>query len=557
LVLVPEMKRMIPPVIIYKKGSRYSYDMVVNRSRQKFGLVFDYSLTNSKNVISIKSKVTVRCMICTYKQTISVEGHLKGNGCGQCGKKCLWYYEIFIYISFLIHGDKFIYSIIERDKKITVIEYFDIICKKCKYIWPISIKNHIHDRSGCPECAIEEKRWNYDKLMEAVVRVYGYKYNYSKVIPSEITSCECELTVSCNTCDYEWYPSLNAHINNETGCPSCVGHAPWTYERFLIAAFRIHGNRYYYGLVKPEDIQNCHSIVKLWCGKCDYYWLTSITNHINSGRGCKSCSKREPWTYIRFIKSSKLVHGNKYSYELVNPDDIKKSKSIINVICLTCKYQWSTTISNHIYNKSNCRKCMQCLTHTLETLIMKIIEIHGDNFHYSLIKQEHIKTNRSHVPLICNKCKKYWSPTIDNLINGKKGCPRCKISKGERACLNYLLSNNIYFEEQFKILELGMKRFDFMIEYNGLKYVIEFDGVQHFKFVQHFHKLVNVFIEKQEIDILKTIVALKCGYNVVRIDYKQINNVNFHISEALKRGQKTYFSTPELYMHIIRQLETI
>ena len=98
------------------------------------------------------------------------------------------------------------------------------------------------------------------------------------------------------------------------------------------------------------------------------------------------------------------------------------------------------------------------------------------------------------------------------------------------------------------------KQIDFMIEHNELKYVIEFDGAQHFKFVEYFHKLENTFIERQEIDILKTITALKCGYNVIRIDYKQINNVDFHISEALKLENKIYFSTPELYKHIIRQL---
>ena len=554
---VPEMQKMVPPIIIYKKGSRYNYDMLINKSRQKFGLIFDYSLTNPENVNSAISKVTTRCMICTYKQTISAHAHLDGKGCGNCGNKCLWYYEIFIYIAFLIHGDKFIYPIMELDKRIPVLEHFDAICKKCKHSWPITISNHINNKCGCPECAIEEKRWNYDKLMEAVIRIHGYKYNYSKVIPSEITSQECKFIVICNTCDYEWSPLIGNHVNQKTGCPSCAGNAPWTYERFLIAAFRVHGNNIYYGLVSPEDIHNASSVIKLWCGKCDYYWETNVTKHINAGIGCKRCSKNEPWTYIRFIESSQIIHGNKYSYELVSPDDIKGCKSRINIICLTCKYQWSSTIITHIHNKRNCPKCMQHLTHTLETLIIKIIEIHKNNFDYSLIKQEHIRNNKSHVPLICNICKKCWSPTVNNLINGKRGCPRCKISKGERACLNYLLSNNIIFEEQFKILELGLKKFDFMIEFNESKYIIEFDGEQHFKFVQHFHKLPNVFIKLQEIDILKTVIAIKNGYNFIRIDYKQINNVDFHISQALKLKQIFYFSTPELYTHIIRRLETI
>ena len=555
---VSEMQKMIPPIKIYKKGSRYNYDTLINRSREKFGIIFDYSLTNPESITCNTSKVTIRCMICTYKQTTSSDTHLKGKGCGNCGNICLWYYEIFIYFSFLIHGNKYIYPIIERDKRITLNEHFDIVCKKYKHVWSTTINHHIHSKSGCPICSIEERTyWNYDKLMEAVVRVHCYKYNYSKVIPSEINSCYSKFTVICNTCDYEWSPDVAHHINKGSGCPLCAGNAPWSYERFLIAAFKINKNDTYYGLIKPEDIQGAYSRIELVCRKCDYHWNTTISIHIHSGSGCPSCAKKKPWTYIKFIKSAQIIHGNKYSYELVNPDDIKEPKSIINIICLKCKYQWSSSIHCHINNKYNCPRCMQCLAHSLETLTIKIIEIHGDNINYSLVKQEHIRNNRSHVPLICNKCKKCWSPTISSLVNKKSGCPRCKISKGERACLNYLLSNNILFEEQFKILELGMKRFDFMVEHNGLKYVIEFDGIQHFKFTEYFYKSVNVFIERQEVDILKTSIALKNGYNIIRIDYKQIKNVNFHISEALNLKNKTYFSTPELYTHIIRKLEKI
>jgi very-short-patch-repair endonuclease len=552
-----KMQEMVPPIVRYGKNCRYTYDMVVNKSREKFGLIFDYSLTNPEDITHARSKVSIRCMICTYKQTINADAHLNGKGCGNCGNKCLWYYEFFIYEAFLIHGDKYIYPIIKRDKRITLKEHFDIICKKCKYIWPTTINNHIYGKCGCPRCSLEERKWNYDKLMEAVIIVHGYKFNYSKVIPSEINSCYSQFIIICNTCDYEWPTDVTHHINGGSGCPSCAGNAPWTYERFLTAAFKIHGNKYYYGLVKPEDICNSKSPFKLWCGKCDYYWETNINNHINRKTGCKSCLKKVPWTYVRFIEKAQLIHGNKYNYELVSPDDIKGYKSIINIICLTCKYNWSTTITNHINHKCNCPKCTNHLTYNLEKLIIKIIEIHCDAIDYSFVKSEHITTNMAHIPLICNKCQKCWSPTINNLINNKSGCPRCKISKGERACLNYLLSNNISFEEQFKIVELGNKSFDFMIEHNELKYIIEFDGVQHFKFVEYFYKSVDVFIKRQDVDVLKTITALKCGYNVIRIDYKQIDNVSFHLSEALNLKNKTYFSTPELYTHIIRKLEII
>ena len=358
LASVPEMIKMIPPIVNYRKGSKYCHNMLINRSSQKFGLVFDYSLTNPEDVIHKTSRITTRCMVCTYKQTIRADSHFIGKGCGKCRNKCLWYYEIFIYVSFLIHGDKFIYPIMNCDERLLTEQYLDIICKKCKHIWSSTVSNHIHHKTGCPKCAIEESRWNYDELMEAVIRIHGHKYNYSKVIPSEITSNLCKFIVICNVCDYEWSPSLGHHISHETGCLLCSGNVPWTYFRFLTAAIKIHGDKYYYGLIKSEDIKGKESKVKLWCGKCDHYWNPSITKHIN--------------------------------YE--------------------------------------------------------------------------------------------------------SGCPKCRISKGEEICLNFFLSNNIYVEKQFRIKELGSKRFDFMIKYNELKYLIEFDGIQHFKFVQFFHKDIKNFI---------------------------------------------------------------
>jgi hypothetical protein len=59
---------------------------------------------------------------------------------------------------------------------------------------------------------------------------------------------------------------------------------------------------------------------------------------------------------------------------------------------------------------------------------------------------------------------------------------------------------------------------------------------------------------RQETDILKTTIALKNNYNIIRIDYKQIDNVEFHINEALRLADKTYFSTPELYTYITGRL---
>lgn len=44
---------------------------------------------------------------------------------------------------------------------------------------------------------------------------------------------------------------------------------------------------------------------------------------------------------------------------------------------------------------------------------------------YSLVKSEHIKGVKSHIPVICNICTYQWSPCIDKYINSGTGCPQC------------------------------------------------------------------------------------------------------------------------------------
>ena len=48
-------------------------------------------------------------------------------------------------------------------------------------------------------------------------------------------------------------------------------------------------------------------------------------------------------------------------------------------------------------------------------------------------------------------------------------------------------------------------------------FFIEFDGVQHFKFNEYFHKFFNNFDKGQKSDIFKTLEATKNGYKIIRI----------------------------------------
>ena len=75
--------------------------------------------------------------------------------------------------------------------------------------------------------------------------------------------------------------------------------------------------------------------------------------------------------------------------------------------------------------------------------------------------------------------------------------------------------------------------YDFYFLHNDKKYLIEFDGIQHFNYNKSFYKTEEQFVRRQEIDIFKTVNALKNGYILIRIAYSDINNIETILPEAI------------------------
>jgi hypothetical protein len=90
------------------------------------------------------------------------------------------------------------------------------------------------------------------------------------------------------------------------------------------------------------------------------------------------------------------------------------------------------------------------------------------------------------------------------------------------------------------------------------RFLLEFDGEPHFKFTPRFHETLEIFRERCQIDILKTQKGIEAGFFVIRIDHTQIDNVEFHITAALKSppSSKYYVSDERIYHHLIAAMNT-
>jgi len=398
------------------------------------------------------------------------------------------------------------------------------------------------------------KKWTVELITEYGKEIHEDKYDYSLVRPEHVINRDSNIPVKCKKCENIWYPPIHSHIRGKTGCRNCSGKIPWTLERFVERSKQIHEEKYDYSMVTNEHIHGKDSKVPIKCKKCHYMWTQTIHSHTYHKQGCPNCVKKAPVTYETFIQRCIEKHGSKYDYSQVTKDHIRNNKSKIPVKCTVCNNTWYPRIDQHMNGGHRCVTCFGNLPWTLETFVQRAKEIHKDMYDYSLIASYHVNGYKSKIPVRCNKCKGVWKPCINDHINKTSGCPRCNFSKGEIACANILEKLGIVYEPQFFIDTLPNRRYDFMFEYNNVRYILEFDGGQHFSFTNFFHIDERQFLDKQEVDVIKTIHAMSNGFHVIRIAYIDIAYINEHIVCGINRKNSLYVSNPLMYQYILNRM---
>ena len=253
------------------------------------------------------------------------------------------------------------------------------------------------------------------------------------------------------------------------------------------------------------------------------YWL--LQNH-----WCRKCSDRERVAREEFYQIVQDHNGH------VTGEYDDGVRSIMDFIC-EIGHLWSAAVQD--IKKG--QWCMICNTGC---------ERARQEF-YELVKSKDGKVegvyynNRSRLCFTCIKGHK-WEAYAFSIKTGT-WCPHCQRSKGEEAVATFLAKLGIKAEPQFRHPLIPHRRYDFMFIYRGIRYIVEFDGAQHFRFEEFFHKSYDDFLFKQEIDRVKTHIAIVTDYKLVRIDYKEISRVDYHLNSAFEDGERIYVSTPAMY----------
>ncbi|CAH6419381.1 Hypothetical protein HVR_LOCUS586 [uncultured virus] len=182
---------------------------------------YDYSQVQPDHIKNAKSKFIVKCNGCQYVWNPSINNHIhKSTGCPNCSKQRPWTFERFLQQANEIHEYKYDYSQIKAHDILTNKSRISISCNECQYFWTPTVNGHINAKYGCPNCA-KNAPWTLKRFIKRANQIHNEAFDYSQIKFQDIQGSESNVPIRCCQCNYTWNPSINSHINMESGCPNC------------------------------------------------------------------------------------------------------------------------------------------------------------------------------------------------------------------------------------------------------------------------------------------------------------------------------------------------
>lgn len=328
----------------------------------------------------------------------------------------------------------------------------------------------------------------------------------------------------------------------------------YTTKSFIEKANLIHNNKYDYSKVEWHNIKEKLCII---CPKHGEFWQTGDA-HLQ-GRGCPKCGKennsvrqkKNRSTTEQFIAKSKEIFGNKYSYEKTCYVTAKIP------VTITCPIHGDFEVNPHYHltRFCGCKLCKneaisKSKTLSTEQFIEKAKQIHGDRYNYS--KVNYIN---AHTP-VCIICPEHgeFIQIPNKHLSGHK-CPKCRCSSGEEIVELILKQLNVDFKTQVKhVLPNRILWFDFEVYINNNIYVIEYNGIQHYRPCEFFGG-EEIYKKQVERDNVLRDYCNDNNYKLLEIKYTETENsikqliisfINVPINSDINSKPEELLETPEM-----------
>jgi len=194
-----------------------------------------------------------------------------------------------------------------------------------------------------------------NKFIKKAKLVHGDKYDYNLLLND--VDYKLKIKIICPKHGvFEITP--NNHLRGK-GCFKCAIELrkklfSMGKDEFIKRAKEAHNNKYDYSKV---IYVNNHTKVCIVCPDHGDFWQTP-SRHILRKHGCKKCGMKnkpqcQPMNTKTFIEKAKLIHGEKYAYDLV---DYKNIHENVKIICPEHGI-FEQLPSNHLRIDRGCPKC--------------------------------------------------------------------------------------------------------------------------------------------------------------------------------------------------------
>ena len=217
-------------------------------------------------------------------------------------------------------------------------------------------------------------------------------------------------------------------------------------------------------------------------------------------------------TREEFINRARSIHGNRYDYNLVKYRGINKDVIII------CALHGVFTQTPHVHYYTNgCPKCSARYVDT-DSFVAKAKQIHGTLYDYSLVKYIN---NYTPVQIIC-PTHGVFEQLPNSHICSRHGCPKCQPeSVGVCVIRDYLEQQDLSYTQEYTFEGCRDKKplpFDFKVNIEGVVYLIEFDGRQHYQPVNSWDGISGLRYTQLH-DTMKTLYCQNNDIPLLRIPY--------------------------------------
>ena len=310
-----------------------------------------------------------------------------------------------------------------------------------------------------------------------------------------------------------------------------------TTEEFIAQARSMHGDRYDYSKVRYVGY---YTKILIICRKHGEF-MQLPGSHVGSQmQGCPECWRERKGisrrlTRDEFIEKSRESHGDKYNYDRVIYKGCQRK-----VIIGCPEHGWFEQLPVVHQRGHDCPECAKGAVNkdrrlSAREFIKRAKSVHGDLYDYSEVNY---KSKDTKVNITCKE-HGVFQKRPHNHVYLRQGCPECsraeKRTSGEKAVMNALMNMNVEFKEQVYFddcCDIRSLPFDFLVNLNGTKYLIEFDGDQHFKSVEYFGGERGLKMRKRR-DKIKDQYAAKNGYILIRLRNEHIENMEEVLSNLL------------------------